>query len=93
MVCFKMKPELTEEERESFFGALADLPRAISLAQNWHDGRNLSPRDQTYDHGLVCDFADWKAFQDYIDHPAHQAFLRNYLNVMVANRVVIDFEF
>lgn len=92
IVCFKFKPDITEEEKAALVQATRELPKAISVAKSWQDGFNLGPRDKTYDYGITCEFDDWDAFNTYIDHPAHQAFVENYVKKLVPTRAVIDFE-
>ena len=55
-------------------------------------GPDLGLRDGNYDFAVVADFENEADFRTYVDHPDHQAFIRERLTPVVAERVSIQFE-
>ncbi len=92
MVFVRFKPDTTEEDVRAFERALAELSREIAKSSNWYFGPNLNPRDRTFDFATVCEFPDWSAFTEYIEHPAHVRFREEVFRPRVASRNVVDIE-
>jgi len=91
IVCWKYKPETTEEQREEHVAALKKLPNVISEVLTFSVGRDVLHLERSFDTGLVATYANRAALDVYDAHPEHkkvQAIGRE-----IAEKVVsVDFE-
>ena len=94
VVLFKFKentPESTLGDIERAFERLcAELPFVTDL--EW--GRNSSPEslNQGCTHCFIVSFADSLGRDQYLPHPAHQAFCRTWLDPNLEKVIVVDFQ-
>lgn len=73
IVCWKYKPEITEEEREVHRGKLRALVGVIPEILTFECGADMVRLPRSYDTGLASTFADNAALDVYTAHPEHQA--------------------
>ena len=76
IVLFQLKPELTEEQRQSvmdnFKKGIMELPAIIPEIQSIAVNFNCNPAEQ-WDICLESTFASLEALDGYAQHPAHKA--------------------
>ena len=72
IVCWKYKPEVSDEQRRDHVERLRALPDAISNIVSFSVGADILHLDRSFDTGLVAVFADREALDIYSDHPVHQ---------------------
>ena len=91
IVCWKYKPETTEEHRADHVSRLRALPEAIPNILSFSVGRDILHLERSFDTGLVATYPDRAALDFYTDHPQHQEVAA--LGKQIAERVVsVDFE-
>ena len=90
IVCWKYKPETTEEQRARHVAKLRALPEVIPNIISFSVGRDILRLDRSYDTGLVAVYPDKAALDFYTDHPQHQDVAA--LGKQIAEKVVsVDF--
>lgn len=72
IVCWKYKPEITEDQRKDHIARLRALPGIIPDIISFNVGTDILHLDRSFDTGLVSVFADRAALDAYTDHPEHQ---------------------
>lgn len=72
IVCWKYKPEITEDQRKDHIARLRALPGIIPDIISFNVGSDILHLDRSFDTGLVSVFADRAALDAYTDHPEHQ---------------------
>jgi hypothetical protein len=92
VVLFKFKQGTTPEQIKEVEDAFRALPGKIPQIAGFEWGTNMSPEklDQGFTHCFLLTFADAKARDAYLPHPAHKAFgkvLRPHLDKVL----VVDF--
>jgi hypothetical protein len=92
VVLFKLKADAPDGTLASLAAGLSGLPGAIAEIESYQYGADLALREGNFDFGLVAEFADAEAFSRYVAHPDHQAFIRDRLTPVVAERVSIQYE-
>lgn len=91
IVCWKYKPETTEQEIETHIAKLKNLPNLISNILSFNVGRDVLHLDRSFDTGLVATYTDREALDEYNVHPDHQKVVA--LGKQIAEKVVsVDFE-
>lgn len=77
VVLFKFTDASTPEDVKKVEDAFAILPRKISQIKDYEWGTNSSPENlnQGLTHCFFVTFASDKDRDDYLVHPAHQAFV------------------
>jgi hypothetical protein len=78
-VTVKFKDAATPDQVAALDAALAALPGQIDLIRRTRHGRDLGERPTNADYALVSEFAHAEAFYAYLEHPAHQALVRDHL--------------
>ena len=76
MFAFRVKPGVTEAQKERMLREIGELKRHIPQVLESHVGKNVSPRGQGYIIGGVMKFADQAALEAYNAHPVHQDLLK-----------------
>ena len=90
IVCWKYKPETTEERRAEHIARLRALPEVIPNILSFAVGRDVLGLERSFDTGLVATYPDRAALDFYTDHPDHQEVAA--LGKQIAERVVsVDF--
>ena len=91
IVCWKYKPETTEEQREEHRVALKKLPSAIPEVLTFSVGRDVLHLERSFDTGLVATYANRAALEIYDAHPEHKKVQA--IGRQIAEKVVsVDFE-
>ena len=94
VVCFKCKEDATKEQVAKVEKAFEDLKKKKKIAEieklEW--GTNNSPEglNKGFTHCFILSFADEKARDAYLPHPAHKAFGK-ILTPLLDDVFVIDF--
>ena len=90
IVCWKYKPETTENEREEHRAKLKNLPSVIPDILSFKVGADVLHLERSFDTGLVAIYPDRAALDFYTVHPAHQEVAA--LGKQIAEKVVsVDF--
>lgn len=90
IVCWKYKPETTEEERADHIAKLRALPGMIPNIESFNVGRDILHLERSFDTGLVAVYPDRAALDYYNEHPEHQKVVA--IGRQIAERVVsVDF--
>lgn len=91
IVCWKYKPETTDEQRAEHIAKLRALPGYIPDIESFSVGRDVLRLERSFDTGLVAVYRDMAALDAYNVHPEHQKVVA--LGKEIAERVVsVDFE-
>ena len=91
IVCWKYKPEITEDQRRDHIANLRSLPNIIHNMESFEVGADILHLERSFDTGLVAKFADRAALDFYTDHPEHQKVIA--LGKQLAERAIsVDFE-
>ena len=91
IVCWKYKPETTQEERLEHVARLRALPHVIPDILSFSVGFDILHLDRSFDTGLVAIYPDRAALDFYTDHPDHLEVAA--MGKRIAEKVVsVDFE-
>lgn len=72
IVCWKYRPETSDETREEHRRKLNQLPKVIPDIVSFNVGADILHLDRSFDTGLVAVYPDRAALDFYTDHPEHQ---------------------
>ena len=89
---FRLKPDAPEDAAKHLEEGLFLIAQTIREIAAYTYGPDLGLREGNYDFAVVADFENESDFRAYVDHPDHQAFIRDRLTPVVAERVSIQFE-
>lgn len=90
IVCWKYKPETTDDEREQHRARLRNLPSVIPDILSFQVGADILHLERSFDTGLVAIYPDRAALDAYTVHPSHQAVAA--FGKQIAEKVVsVDF--
>jgi heme-degrading monooxygenase HmoA len=89
-VVFKLKYQKDSIEEIEFMKAIRKLS-AIPGVKKFECLRQVSKKNN-FDYGLSMEFDSRKAYDDYSNHPSHNAFVQKYWVTYVADFLEIDFE-
>jgi hypothetical protein len=89
---FRFSEEASDQTPHHLEEGLSQLAQTIPEIEAYRYGRDLGLREGNFDFAVVADFADAEAFKRYVDHPDHQAFLKQRLSPVLAERVSIQFD-
>jgi len=89
---FRLKDDAPEGTLESLSIGLSRLPERIPEIASYRYGPDLGLREGNFDFVVVAEFENQDDFISYANHPDHQAFIRDALTPVVAERVAIQFE-
>lgn len=89
-VIFKLKNTIDPTQQGSFFSAAGQLS-AIPGVLNFEIHLQVSPKNN-YEYGISMEFASQSDYDQYNNHPAHQAFIEKYWLTCVAEFLEIDYE-
>ncbi len=91
IVCWKYKPDTTNEQRENHIAKLRSLVGLIPNIESFEVGADILHLDRSFDTGLVAKYPDRAALDFYNDHPEHQKVVA--IGKQIAEKVVaVDFE-
>jgi hypothetical protein len=90
---FKFRPSTTTETIAGIETAFAEFAKKLPFVTGFEWGRNSSPEglDRGFTHCFVVTFAGPEGRDAYLPHPAHQAFIREYLDPNLEEVCVVDF--
>ena len=80
-------PEAKERYRDAL-DALRGVPQLLALTC----GDDAGHFDGNFDFVAVMDFADFASARVYVEHPLHQAYLRDHASKVVGERVIVQHE-
>ena len=89
VISIRWAPGVSAEAKQRYRDALESL-RAIPelLGLTWgDDARHF---EGNFDFVAVMDFADFVSARVYVEHPLHQAYLRDHVSKVVGDRVVVQ---
>jgi len=89
---FRLKEDAPADARQSLEEGLFQLAQTISEISTYDFGGDLGLRDGNFDFGVVADFESESDFKAYVNHPDHQAFIKDRLTPVVADRVSLQFD-
>lgn len=93
VVLFKFKDTATPGQIKSLEEAFRGLRSQIREIKGFEYGTNNSPENlnQGFTHCFVATFASEKDREAYLPHPAHQAFVEQYVKPYVDKVCVVDY--
>lgn len=90
IVCWKYKPETTQEQKEAHRAKLKNLTNLIPDILSFSVGADVLHLERSFDTGLVATYANRAALEAYDAHPEHKAVAA--IGRQIAERVVsVDF--
>jgi hypothetical protein len=91
IVCWKYKPEITDDQRAEHIDMLRALPSVIPDIESFSVGPDILRLERSFDTGLAAAYRDMAALDAYTVHPEHQKVVA--LGKEIAERVIsVDFE-
>lgn len=91
IVCWKYKPETTEEQKNEHRSALRALPAIIPNIESFEVGEDIMRLERSFDTALLAVYRDRAALEEYSVHPEHQKVVD--FGRMIAERAIsVDFE-
>lgn len=91
IVCWKYKPETTQEQKETHLARLKNLPNVIPNILSFDLGFDVLHLDRSFDLGLVATYADRDALDAYTIHSEHQT-VAAFGKEVAEKTVSVDFE-
>lgn len=93
VVLFKFKDNATPAQIKSLEEAFGGLRTKIKEMKGFEFGTNNSPENlnQGFTHCFVATFASEKDREAYLPHPAHKAFVEEYVKPYIDKVCVIDY--
>ena len=84
IVLMKCKPEVSKEELDDVFAALAALKESIPGILAFEGGKDTSVEGihRGYTHGFTMDFADEQVREIYLPHPEHKKVVTKIHNIL-----------
>ncbi len=82
---------VTDPQKQAFRDALdrlAEIPELLVLS--WGD--DAGHFDDNFDFVAVMDFEDFASARRYVDHPLHQAYIRDHASQVIGDRVVVQYD-
>lgn len=92
VVLFKVRPNATEEQKSALLKALLGLRAMVPGILDASAGYNFSDRARGYSIGFTVRFKDRASLDAYFPHPAHKSVVKDYVNPITEEVVVVDYE-
>ena len=89
---FTFKKEARDDAAKTVEEGLFLIAQTIKEIEAYTYGADVGLREGNYDFAVVADFKTEEDFKTYAAHPDHQAFIRDRLVPVLAERVSIQFE-
>ena len=70
---------------------IEDIPQVVNYFYGSDLGLTQVRNDTDFDFAIVADFDNYKDYQIYRVHPAHQAFTREHLAPIIKHRAAVQF--
>ena len=93
VVMFRLLEEVPRGTLQSLREGLSLLAKSIPEIINYSFGEDLGLASGNFDFAIVAEFKDPDAFQRYLDHPDHLAFVADRLKPVLAERAATQFSF
>ncbi len=92
VVLFTFKDDASEKQIDEVVKGFGELPKKIKQIQDYEWGLNNSPEglNKTHTHCFLVTFKSEKDRDDYLPHPAHQAFVAK-LKPILKDVTVVDY--
>ena len=92
-VLLQFQPQVTQAQLDEVFATLGELQHTIPSILDYTHGPNNSPENLNHDftHGFSMIFEDAQARDDYLPHPAHEAF-KDFAITLIQNVLVFDYD-
>lgn len=89
VIAFRWADGVSDDAKQAYRDALEGLREIPELlGVTWgDDARHF---DGNHDFVAVMDFADFESARVYVDHPLHQAYVRDHASKVVRDRVVVQ---
>ena len=68
--------------------ALRGIPELLALTS----GDDAGHFNDNFDFVAVMDFADFASARAYVEHPLHQAYIRDHASKVIGERVIVQHE-
>ena len=91
IVIFTWIADATEAQVAVFEQALTQFTIELGDMVAMRHGRDLKIREGNGDYALVATFPDKAGWDAYQAHPAHKAFVRDFVTPLQASRLTIQF--
>lgn len=91
IVLFQLRPEATEEEVAAAIATMRALPAQIPEIRGYRVSSHLDGREAPYSLALVSTFATRESMARYEAHPAHVAFVEQFLPI-ARSTIIFDSE-
>lgn len=91
VVAIRWADGATTDAKQAFRDALDGL-RAIPELLAMTCGDDAGHFDDNFDFVAVMDFADFASARVYVEHPLHQAYIRDHASKVIRERVVVQHE-
>ena len=92
VVCLTWRDTASPADIDAVLTGLAELPGIIPEIRAYTVARDLGLSAGNADLAIVADFDDAAGWRAYLDHPAHQAVLRERIQPIVAHRAAVQGE-
>jgi hypothetical protein len=89
---FRFSPEAPADAARSLEEGLTRIRETVETIAAYTFGPDRGLRDGNNDIAVVADFENEDDFRTYVDHPEHQAFIRDRLSPVISERVSLQFE-
>ena len=93
VVLFKFRETATPETVTAIEGAFRELCAGLPFVKDFEWGLNSSPEglDEGFTHCFIVTFSGPEGRDQYLPHPAHQAFIARWLDPHLDKACVVDF--
>ena len=89
VISIRWADDVSAEAKQQYrqaLDALRDIPELLGLT--WGD--DAGHFEGNFDFVAVMDFADFASARVYVEHPLHQAYIRDHASKVVGERVVVQ---
>lgn len=93
VVMFRLVEEAPPGTLAFLKDGLSGLANSIPGISKYSFGEDLNLGSSNFDFAIVAEFKDADAFQRYLDHPDHVAFVVDRLKPVLAERAATQFSF
>lgn len=83
---FRWLEGTSPEQVEAVRAGLDRMPGAVPSIRAYSHGPDLRLGEGRWDYAVVADFDDAADYQEYVDHPEHDAVRRQLISPLVADR-------
>lgn len=92
IVLFRWTDAASQEAKDNVMAELRQLKGKIPGIVDLTCGTNFSERSKGYTHGLIVRFTDRAARDAYGPHPEHERVVKDFINPIRADVLVVDYE-